>query len=58
MAGAVFDEDTDFEVEDMIDVDDLVEAPSHAAGIEAKILQAFPGSQMEMLPESGGEATP
>ena len=57
-AGAVFDEDTDFEAEDMIDVDDLVEAPSHAAGIEAKILQAFPGSEMEMLPESGGEATP
>ena len=58
VAGAGFDEHTDYDYEDMIDVDDLIEAPSHAAGIEAKILRTFPGSELEILPESGEEGTP
>ena len=34
-----------------IDVDDLRKAPSHAADIEAKIKQVFPGSELEILPD-------
>ena len=38
---------------DLSDLDDLTDAPSHAADIEAKIKQVFPGSEVELLPDAG-----
>ena len=45
---------------DLADLDELVEAPSHAHDIEQKIKAAFPGAEMTLLPEpdndnAGGE---
>ena len=42
----------DYESDEDIDVDDLVDAPSHATDIEARIMEMFPGSELEILPES------
>ena len=45
----------DYESDEDIDVDDLVDAPSQAADIEARIMEMFPGSELEILPESDEE---
>ena len=45
----------DYESDEDIDVDDLADAPSHAADIEARIMEMFPGSELEILPESDEE---
>ena len=45
----------DYESDEDIDVDDLVDAPSHAVDIEARIMEMFPGSELEILPESDEE---
>ena len=40
---------------DLADLDDLVEAPSHAHDIEEKIKTAFPGTELTLLPEPDGD---
>ena len=42
---------------DLSDLDDLVEAPSHAHDIEQKIKATFPGAQLTVLPEPTGDDT-
>ena len=42
---------------DLADLDDLVEAPSHAHDIEQKIKATFPGAQLAVLPEPEGDGT-
>lgn len=36
---------------DLADLDELAEAPSHAHDIEQKIMAAFPGAELTLLPE-------
>ena len=42
---------------DLADLDDLVEAPSHAHDIEQKIKATFPGAEITVLPEPEGDHT-
>ena len=42
---------------DLADLDDLVEAPSHAHDIEQKIKATFPGAELTVLPEPEGDDT-
>ena len=40
---------------DLADLDDLADAPSHAHDIEEKIKATFPGTELTLLPEPGGD---
>ncbi len=51
-AAAVRAGDSEPDDEQVIDLDDLADAPSEAVGIEAKLMQAFPGSEIVTLHES------